>query len=789
MSDGGRAAARLWAVSDLRRRWRSLVALGVLVGITAGFALSALAGARRTHSALARLEQQTNSPTALVFATQSGVINPDFARLRTRPEVQDVGVWDLVFGNCDGEPGCTLFAPDDARWLSEVDKPVLIAGRLWGPNATDEIVVDEHLAKQEKGIGATIELEMLGPTLDDLFQNHTNGPKDTLKIVGVVRDVGQFLFATDGQAFLSPAFVPRYRGQGAIYANGAVILRKDADMSAFRQDVNDVIGPGTPVLDLKSTERRVNTTLSVERSALTLLALAIAVAGGLLVSQALARSAGTVGDDALVLRAVGLSRWDMATAAGLSHALSALVAGVVAATTTIVASRLFPVGLGRRVDPDVGFHVDWLVLGPGLVLTLVLVLGGTLLVAARAATVRPAGAPHRAALFATRMRRRAPLTVGLGATMAIDRGRGRNSIPVLPALVGAVVGVLGVVSTLTISSGLRDSLAHPERAGVTWDLSVLPLPDAYTGTALKPEVVDAIRGASRGVIGVVDRELVPVNGLGAPTFSVRSLDGGATSPISFQLIEGRAPRAVGEVAIGPSTARDLHVNVGDTVRLGDQGAPASIVGKALFPSDVHAEFDEGLWLTPEYLDQFVPVPTSDTRSVAIKLPKGSSPSETQAALQRALPDGTFVTPAEVPVELANLRNVRTLPVLLAGFLALLAVGALSHVLLTSARRRGHDFAVLRALGLDRRRARLIVNSQATAIGLVGLVIGIPLGIVLGRVLWRLVTDRVPLVNVPPFAVIGVVLLVPASILIANALALWPGRRVARLQPAEILRDE
>jgi ABC-type lipoprotein release transport system permease subunit len=133
--------------------------------------------------------------------------------------------------------------------------------------------------------------------------------------------------------------------------------------------------------------------------------------------------------------------------------------------------------------------------------------------------------------------------------------------------------------------------------------------------------------------------------------------------------------------------------------------------------------------------------------------------------------------------------VRTLPVLLAGFLALLAVGALSHVLLTSARRRRRDFAILRALGLDRRRTRLILNSQATAIGVVGLVVGVPVGVVLGRVLWRLVTDRVPLTNVAPFAVIGVVLIVPITILVANALALWPGQSVARVHPAEILRDE
>jgi ABC-type lipoprotein release transport system permease subunit len=790
MSDGGRAAASLWAGADLRRRWRSLVALGVLIGITAGFALAALAGVRRTHTALARLEQQTKSPTAMVFASQSGVFDPDFAKLRTRPGVKNLAVWDLVFGNCDGQPGCVLFASDDGRWLSEVNKPVLLAGRMWDPSASDEIVVDESLAQQGTSIGTTVKFDMIGPTIQDLVENNVNGPTVTLKVVGVVRDVGQFLFATDGQAFLPPGFVQRYRGQGAIHPNADVVLNKGTDVSTLRKDVNDVIGPGTPVLDLHAVERRVDTTISVERSALLLLALAVAIAGGLLVAQALTRSAATVGDDALVLRAVGLSRWDVATAAVLSHTLSALVACVVAVTTAVVASQWFPVGLARRIDPGVGVHVDWVVVGPGLLITFALVLGGTMAVAARVSSLRPAGASRRAGSFARRLRRRAPLTVGLGTTLAFDRGRGRTSLPVLPALVGAVVGVLGVVGALTISSGLHDALAHGERAGVTWDLTVQPPPDAYTTTGdVKPAIASAIQKASGGALAVMDRELVPVNGIGAPTFSIRTAADN-TTPISFGLLSGRAPRTVDEVAIGPATARDLHVKVGDTVQLGDKRVPASIVGEALFPSDVHAEFDEGIWLRPERLDQLVPPdPTMHGRAIAIRLPAGAKGARVQAALQSALPAGTSVSTAAVPVELANLRNVRTLPVVLAGFLALLAVGALSHVLFSSARRRRRDFAILRALGLDRRRARLILNSQATAIGLVGLVIGVPLGIVLGRLLWRLVTDRVPLTNVAPFAVIGVVLIVPITILVANALALWPGERVARLHPAEILRDE
>src|SRR5207244_1203010 len=93
----------------------------------------------------------------------------------------------------------------------------------------------------------------------------------------------------------------------------------------------------------------------------------IALAGGLLVSQALVRSAAVVGDDALVLTAIGMTRADIAVAATLSHLLMTVVAAAAAVTTATLASSRFPVGLGRRLDPNVGVHVDWAVLGPGVV--------------------------------------------------------------------------------------------------------------------------------------------------------------------------------------------------------------------------------------------------------------------------------------------------------------------------------------------------------------------------------------------------------------------------------------
>lgn len=748
--------------------------------------MASLAGARRTDTALARLKGQTRAPGAIVFATQSGVAKPDFDALRARPEVADLAVWDLVFGNINNEGPGLLFASDDGRWGRTVARPVVIKGRMWDPNASDEMVVDENQEKQGAVIGSTLRLAMSGPTLQDFGKG--NGPTATLRVVGVVREVRQFVFVTEGQAFVGPGFVQRYRASGSIFPNADVVLRDTsrASITKLRRDVNDIVGPGTPVLDLHAVERRVNTTLSVEHVALLLIAAAITIAGGLLVGQALLRSAAVIGDDALVLRSIGMSRPQLAAAAGLSHVATASIAAAVAFTTAALASRLFPVGLGRRIDPGVGTHVDWVVVLPGLVLTVGLILGATLVVAWRAASLHERGAGHRPPSFMATVRRAAPLPVNLGMGLAFERGNGRTSTPVVPALVGAIVGVLGVIGALTIEHALNDALAHPERAGVTWELTARP-PDIGTSTGIDPSFLAATRRGAGDNIAVVERDLVQIGGVGVPTFAIRT-EANSTAPIAFRVIKGRRPRTDREVAIGPLTADNLGVRIGSTLRAGDGHVPLVVVGEALFPSDVHAEFDEGAWLTPVQFDHVVGADPREA-SVAIKLKTRKDAPTVTSTLRRELPPGSDVTPAPVPVELTNLRNVRTLPLLLAGFLALLAVAAVGHVLVTSSRRRRHDFAILRALGLDRRRTRLVLNAQGSAVGMAGLVVGLPLGLALARSVWELVTTRVPLANVAPFTLLAVVLIVPITALIVNALALWPARHVVRLPPAEVLRTE
>jgi hypothetical protein len=295
---------------------------------------------------------------------------------------------------------------------------------------------------------------------------------------------------------------------------------------------------------------------------------------------------------------------------------------------------------------------------------------------------------------------------------------------------------------------------------------------------------------------VVDRDVLAVDNQGVPTFAIRPMRSEPVTPITFTVVAGRAPVRIGEAAIGPATAKDLHLHVGDSVTVGPARARVRLVGRALFPTDVHAEFDEGLWLSPAQFDAVVPpMPPAgsqtDGRVVAVRFAPGTEVAGAIGHLTSELgPLAQDVSAPSAPDELINLRNVRVLPDVLAGFLGLMGVAALSFVLFSSARRRRRDFAILRAMGMSRRSARLTLNAQGTSIGLFGVAIGIPLGLVVGRFGWRLIAEHVPLENVTSLAVLGVLLIVPITIVLTNVLALWPGKLVARSRlPATELRTE
>jgi ABC-type antimicrobial peptide transport system permease subunit len=218
-----------------------------------------------------------------------------------------------------------------------------------------------------------------------------------------------------------------------------------------------------------------------------------------------------------------------------------------------------------------------------------------------------------------------------------------------------------------------------------------------------------------------------------------------------------------------------------------------VTGSGLVPIGPHNGYAEGGWIASAGYDALFT--GFKFHTILVKYGPGADVEKTSAALLaevvKKMPaaKGLEIEPGDVPTELSLIREVRTLPILLGTFLALLAIGAVGHALATAVRRRSHDIAVLRAVGMTQWQSRWVVVTQASLLALLGLVFGVPIGLALGRTVWRVVADYTPLQYVSPISLGALLLVGPAALLIANALAAWPGRRAARLRISHILRAE
>jgi hypothetical protein len=368
-------------------------------------------------------------------------------------------------------------------------------------------------------------------------------------------------------------------------------------------------------------------------------------------------------------------------------------------------------------------------------------------------------------------------------------------VPVRPALVGAVAGVLGVVAAFTFSRGVSEAVAHPQRFGQQVQLQ------GFIGVNgqdfLPSDALKTVLGSSPDVVGVNDaRQGIATGARVNASYVLYTYSGGA-KPLPVVLMSGRMPRAASEIVLAPRTLDDLHASVGDKVRFaGDRGTAAfTVTGSGLLPEGPRNSYAEGGWITDEGYDVIFTPTNFKFHIIEVALPDGADIEATNAALSatigRAIPEaaGYSLGRPDPPVEVAEIRQVRVLPIVLGCFLGLLAIAAIGHALALAVRRRAAELAVLRALGMTQWQSRSTVVTQASVLAGIGLVLGLPLGVALGRSVWRLVADFTPMQYVPPTAVWAMVIAVPAALVAANVLAAIPGRRAAHMKVALVLRAE
>jgi hypothetical protein len=823
----------LWmrARAQLRGRVGANLFVALLVGLAGALVLAAAAGARRSEAALPRFLAANQTVDAAVYVPPSSP-SDDLTEARRRvaalPEVRQ------AFRASGWTAGALVLAVADAsdptRWRRQLGtvaldpggsvvfgRPILVAGRLPDERRPDEVAVDEELAERRHlRVGSRVRVgaftsAQLGPAgegrdvaprgavADLLVAGIVRYPKDLLPVV----TDQESLLVNSGDLYLTPAWWRRYGPDIANYGIGLAVQLHDgqADLPRLRAGLRRLYGGEAAAegVDASIGDKAITAgtrrAIALESAALGAFAVLTALAGLLLVGQTLGRQVLVEAAEAPILRALGMTRGQLVGVAVVRAAPVAVAGSVLAVVGAVALSPATPLGVARRAELDPGVAVDL----PVLALGAAGVLAGVLVCAALAGwragrapagglgVAEVAGAERPSRIAEALAAASLPPTAVTGTRLALEPGRGRTAVPVRSVVTTAAAAVGALTAAAIFGASLLHLVRDPAAYGVTWDVRVGNYADprgpelAARRLAANPAIA-AYRGLVTGVGSFVDGRSVPLLSFTPGKGSLRPA-----------VVEGREPTRPDEVALGATTMRALGKRIGDTVEVSGVGESQRlrVVGRVIVNQG-----DAGTAVAPgkgaiTHVDLWrrisppgIPVTPS---SFFVRLDPAADRQRAIAQLERDFPD-TVVFPLKQP-DLTDLERVGYLPGLLAGLMALLALGTVTHALVTSVRRRRRDLAMLKTLGFTRGQVSQTVAWQATTFALLAALAGLPIGIAAGRWAWRLVADQLGVVSGPVVPPAPVLVVAAGALLAANLAAAGRGWMAARVRPATVLRSE
>jgi ABC-type antimicrobial peptide transport system permease subunit len=785
----------------LRRRWRRVLVLALLTGAIGAAAIAPAAGARRSASSLDRFRAWSRAADGEIstFGVPSRAQLSAFRRAGSLTDVTGFVAFGL---QVPAVPGLQdIGAPLGGDVGAPLDRGRLVRGRLANPASADEVAIGEALAAQlHLGVGGTLDAESFTPAQIDAIEHGAAdvgpmaGPSVRLRVVGIVRrpvDLSERAVA-GGFLVLSPAFGNTYGGRVGVFGTRLRFRTRSgaAGVPAAITAAHAVFGDA--VLSANGlTDETAGASDAVHVVSVTLWVLAgvVALSGLVALGVIVSREVALSRREDSTLRALGAAP-SARRAVYTSPAVAAALIGVpVAALGAMAASPLFPTGLARRADPDVGFHADWLVLLLGAACLGAALVGIAVATAFR--VTRPAPTSSAAAMDArgtaplvARVVTSLPTTVGRGVATALGLGGERRPVVVQSAFAGAAVAVLGVVSVLAFRSSLDHLASTPRLFGTTWDVAV-------QDTTANTPCGGGDYGASQvpGLTGLAEvcYQSVRLDGRPVEAIAFTTIRGTAIDP---EVIAGRAPQGEHEVALASATLDALRKRLGDTVVVAGRSTQQEyeIVGRVVMPTLGQAQPPgdgaafSGAGFAPLFDQNLF------SRYFVGRIAAGSDAGAVSRRLD-AIPQLGSPSAAIRPAEIEHLRQVDWAPAVLAALLAALGGLTVGHALIVTVRQRRREFAVLKALGFDRRQVASTVVWQATTIAVIGLAIGMPLGIVVAKFAWRAIATSLgvaPFVAIPTPA-LALTVFVATTLAVLTAAA--PASLAARTSVAAALRTE
>jgi ABC-type antimicrobial peptide transport system permease subunit len=830
-----------WFRANFSRRWVNYLTIILLVGAIGGLALGSVAAARRTQSSYNTFLASTN-PSDLTVTLYAPNIASKLARL---PYVRHVGVSSYSVNAFPiGKHGVPIITTAFANgtvtnagsligeYFSE-DRVALVDGRMANPKQAREFMADALGAKAMGWhVGEFIRMYFYtdAQTTEPGFGYKYIRPTVNLRmhLVGTVIPNSDVLLdqvdRTPELLIYTPALTRQIVNNANHYNQYALQLDHGVrDISTVEREIIAALPPGTTYTFHVNSDvaAEVNRSLEPESISLVVFGLIAGLAALIIAGGLIARGLQEEREDFGVLRALGGGP-SMSAIAGALGPLGAIFVGAgLAVVIAIGLSPLSPFGPVRAVYPDGGFAFDWSVLGYGLLVLLLLLSVITFGLIFRRSRRVANRTRRKYAPLGSRAGRLAsdiglPVTAVVGIRFALEPPVDRDAAPVRSALVGAMLAVTIVVTTLTFGSSLGTLVSHPSLYGWNWNYAL-----GSNGNGIPPQAARLLN---------TDPYVKAYSG---DNFANAQIDGvtvpiiltTARAKVTAPILSGHEVTGPDQIVLGAETMQQLHKRLGQSVSVTygtKKDYPVyvprtrmTIVGTATLPAlggtlSQHTSMGIGAMIPfsieppafKKYIHQKNETLDGYT-SIFVRFKGGAPLSLAVASLRKiahiglkelnATPQGggssVSVIGVRYPAEIENYRAIGIIPDLLALALALGAVVALGLTLIASVHRRRRDLALLRTLGFTGRQLLSAVAWQASVAGAVGTVFGIPLGIVVGRWLWTLFANNIYAVPRPSVSLVPLFIVAVSAMVLSNAVAALPGRSAARTSTAQVLRGE
>ena len=804
------AVVRVLFRAEFRHRCRSWLLLSLLVALVSGLVLAGVTAARRTATAFPRFEA-AHGYDAFLYSESP---------IPTLASLPHVASTIQVTGPAGGVPTCTGCRPINTqefgifdlspKQLPEVAK--LVAGRMPDEADPDQVLASFTLQRDDGvHLGSVIHVPVYAasqlPALMSGADVVPDGPVLTLHVVGI--EAAEFEFpsgSTPTYDLYGTQALARDLGRTStpFYAYFVRLRHGAGDLPAFESRAR-ALG-GQSVSDIDTEAAAIESSIHPQVIGWWILSGLAALVGLIVVAQAFSRQAEVEADTFATLSALGVSRRQLVLV-GVARSVAVAVAGVAAGVLlAFVLSPLTPVGEAKLAEPSPGFDIDPYVLAPVVVAALVAVVALGLWPAILAARVTGHGRPTPVArpsrVVAALITAGAPPSVLMGVRHALERGRGRNAIPVGSALLGSILAVTALCATGVFGSSLNHLTTTPSLYGQPFDAWFSPdnlsSPAQATRMLAAIEAQPAVTAITAGISGDI-----AVNGTTVDALAGRALRGS----LLLTTTDGRLPTASGEIALGASTLRQVHARVGSRVEVatplphgGSRTGSYRVVGATAFPPDFGTGgLGTGAVTTLDGLlgPECPPGPARLSCQLEAIYQTGG------AFLVRVTPDAAGraslgrlarAYPAAVnypvpPTDLVNFGESVNFPLILGLVLIVFGVATLLHVLVVSVTRRRREMGLLKSLGFVRGQVAAMVWWQTTTVAVVGIVVGVPAGIAIGRLVWQAFANSFGVVAIP--VVVGWVIAAVAlgTLAVALLLAVGPAVVAARARPAGLLRSE